>query len=289
MDGGQFDDLPDVCRREQLLVRSLFLDHTDAEVERAGPWLVSLAQSPDALERVFTMTLGKTAVVYWNCASGEAILHRHLRTLNTVRIPQWAADGGEVPPPDGSGQEPAAVMFRHWDPRVLGVTMPVLNPGQFVRILGPAAEIAFLAEDYGGVRRVVADPAFPPDPGGVLTIGSEQIEALTARRLTASHRRIAAYLREVAASEVGTASDTALHEHVVISDRVGRSLGLAGEAAQSRWALLMLLSQGRIASHEPTRAYLAQDGDSPDGHLRRLFDLTIVAMGEARDARGPRR
>jgi hypothetical protein len=32
------------------------------------------------------------------------------------------------------------------------------------------------------------DPAFPPDPGGVLTIDSEQIEALTARRLTASHR-----------------------------------------------------------------------------------------------------
>ncbi len=75
----------------------------------------------------------------------------------------------------------------------------------------------------------------------------------------------------------------------MISDRVGRSLGLAGEAAQSRRALLMLLSQGRIASHEPTRAYLAQDGDSPDGHLRRLFDLTIAAMGEARDARGPRR
>ncbi|KTS21242.1 hypothetical protein NS228_27600, partial [Methylobacterium indicum] len=146
----------------------------------------------------------------------------------------------------------AAVMVRHWDPRVLGATMPVLNPGQFVRILGPAVEIAFLAEDYGGVRRVVADPAFPPDPGGVLTISSEQIEALTARRLTASHRRIAAYLREVAASEVGTASDTALHEHVVISDRVGRSLGLAGEAAQSRWALLMLLSQGRITGHEPT-------------------------------------
>ncbi len=48
----------------------------------------------------------------------------------------------------------------------------------------------------------------------MLTIGSEQIEALTARRLTASHRRIAAYSREVAASEVGTASDTASHERV---------------------------------------------------------------------------
>ncbi|MBK3398289.1 DUF4123 domain-containing protein [Methylobacterium sp. IF7SW-B2] len=120
VDGGQFDDLPDACRREQLLVRSLFHDHPDAEVERAGRWLVSLAQSSDALERVFAMTRGKTTVVYWSCASGEAILHRHLRTLNIVRIPQWAADGGEVPPPDGSGQEPAAVMFRHWDPRVLG-------------------------------------------------------------------------------------------------------------------------------------------------------------------------
>ncbi|KTS13394.1 hypothetical protein NS229_28860, partial [Methylobacterium indicum] len=66
--------------------------------------------------------------------------------------------------------------------------MPALNPAQFARVLGPASEIAFLAEDYGGVRRIVPDPGSPPDPGGTLTIGSDQIERLNERRLRASPR-----------------------------------------------------------------------------------------------------
>ena len=173
-------------------------------------------------------------------------------------------------------------MFRHWDPRVLGALMPVLDPAQFTRVLGPASEIAFLTDDYGGVRRVVADPSFPPAPGSPLTIRSEQIAAMNERRLGASHRRIAAYLRNVADSEVGTASDEALYVHVVLSDRVGRSLGLASEAAHSRWALLMLLSQGGIAGHGPTRAFLAQGGDPPDRRLRDLFELTIAALRDGR-------
>lgn len=282
LDGAWFDDLPRLCRGAGLFARSLFLDHADAEVEKAGPWLIALGQAPDATERVLTLVGEEPAAVYWCCAAGEAVLHRHLRTLNMARIPRWAADGGTAPPSDGSGLEPLPVMFRHWDPRVLGATMPVLDPAQFARMLGPAGEIVFLAEDYGGVRRVVADPAFPPAPAGMLTIRSEQIAALNERRLSASHRRIAAYLREVAGSEVGTASDAALHTHVVVSDRVGRGLGLAGEAAHSRWALLMLLSQGRIAGHEPTRAFLTQGGDPPDQQVRHLFDLTIAAMREGR-------
>ena len=48
-------------------------------------------------------------------------------------------------------------MFRHWDPSVLGSLLPVLNERQFARIIGPAAEMAFFASEYGGLKRVVAD------------------------------------------------------------------------------------------------------------------------------------
>ena len=52
LDGARFDDLPKLCKHEQLFARSLFLDHADAEVEKAGPWLICLGQAPDATERV---------------------------------------------------------------------------------------------------------------------------------------------------------------------------------------------------------------------------------------------
>ncbi len=55
LDGAQFDDLPAALRQAGLLGRSLFLDQGDAELERAGPWLVTLAQAPDAADHVFRL------------------------------------------------------------------------------------------------------------------------------------------------------------------------------------------------------------------------------------------
>ncbi|WP_279357930.1 DUF4123 domain-containing protein [Methylobacterium indicum] len=55
LDGAQFDDLPAALRQAGLLGRSLFLDQGDAELERAGPWLVTLAQAPDAADHVFCL------------------------------------------------------------------------------------------------------------------------------------------------------------------------------------------------------------------------------------------
>ena len=92
-----------------------------------------------------------------------------------------------MPGDDGAARSTAdaateTVFFRHFDPRVLGALMPVLDAAQFSRMLGPAAEIAFLASDHGGVRRVLADAAFPPAPPGLLTFRRKQIEALNDRR-----------------------------------------------------------------------------------------------------------
>ena len=101
-------------------------------------------------------------------------------------------------------------MFRHWDPRVLGALLPVLDEVQFSRILGPAVEIAFFAMEYGGTQRVVADPDWPLAPAGMLTIRGEQVGALTERRVEASQRRQAAYLRRVAPDHVAHLPDAEL-------------------------------------------------------------------------------
>ena len=47
------------------------------------------------------------------------------------------------------------MLFRHWNPRVLGALLPVLDEVQLSRILGPAAEITFVAP---GSKRVPAVP-----------------------------------------------------------------------------------------------------------------------------------
>ena len=84
-------------------------------------------------------------------------LYGHLRRLNLARIPAWAAAGKAGPEPGvdaDRGYE--AVLFRHWDPRVLGALLPVLDEGQFARVVGPAAELCFFAADFGGIKRVLA-------------------------------------------------------------------------------------------------------------------------------------
>ena len=278
LDGARFPDLPALCRRERLFARSLFLDHADVEVEKAGPWLVGLGQAPDATEKVLALVGDEPAAVYWCCEAGEAVLYRHLRALNMARIPRWAADGGTAPPTDGSGLEPVPVMFRHWDPRVLGALMPALDMAQFARVLGPAGEVAFLASDHGGVRRVVSDPAFPPAPGGMLTVRSDQIEALNARRLDASHRRIAAYLREVAPAETAGASAEALQAHVLASERSGRSLGIETEAGQARWAFVMVQTRGRVLDMPAVLSAIWRPGTSPDDNVRRFMDGAIASL-----------
>ncbi|MFF8803052.1 MULTISPECIES: DUF4123 domain-containing protein [unclassified Methylobacterium] len=279
LDGGLFDDLPDELRRAGLFGRSLFLDHADAEIERAGPWLVALAQGADAPERIFALVGGRPGVVFWSCADGEAVLYHHLRTLNMVRIPAWAAAGGSEPPEDGSGMEDETVLFRHWDPRVLGALLPVLEAAQFARIVGPTAEIALWAEDYGGLKRVVADPDWPVATGGMLTIRSEQVAMLSDRRVQASRRRIMTFLRETVPEHASKRNDVELYQDVMRYEVSARSFGLTSERSFGKWAHLMAMSGETIAQREsPLHRYLTTAPGRPDDKLAALV-AEMIAVG----------
>lgn len=190
VDGGHFDDLPAALSAAGLASRSLFLGEAGHEAELAGPWFVPIAAEGD-VTKVLGVVGDLPAVVFWSCVQGDVALYGHLRRLNMARLPGWAAAGKDGPEP-GNGADHAyeAVLFRHWDPSVLGALLPVLDEGQFARVLGPAGEVAFYAEDYGGVRRVVADADWPAQPAGMLTIRSEQVGALVERRTEVFEKRL---------------------------------------------------------------------------------------------------
>ena len=275
LDGGQFDDLPALLGREGLFARSLFLDHADREVEKAGPWLVSLGQKPDAADTVLRLVGARPVAVFWSCAGGEPALHRHLRTLNRARIPDWAAKGAPGPADPEAPAAYESVMFRHWDPRVLAGLMPVLDDDQFARVLGPAEEIAFIAEDYGGLARVVAGPGMPPPARGMLTIRAEQIAELGSRRTTVRYRRMMAYLRATAPTETSALSDHDLYELVLRYEASGQRAGLTEERSLGIWCFLMLSSQEQFEHLPKVRAYLRSGPGTPDENVEALLGQMV--------------
>ena len=283
IDGGHFDDLPTAFKRERLFARSLFLDKGDREVQTFGPWLVKLDQEPEATNKVFAIVGDKPAAVFWSCDAGEAVLHRHLRTINMVRIPAWAASGKDAPPPASTREHFTPVLFRHFDPSVLGALLPCLDATQFARFLGPAEQIAFVAVDFGGLKKVVANKSVSSTQDGMLTISSAQVNAMTGRRLIASHHRIMAYLREAAPAHTRGTSDDDLLYQIQYSESVGRSLGIRSERAHAQWAFLMVTSEGHVANEMTVTRFICAPGCVPDNQV----DAALrQAMGAARDREG---
>nr|WP_279357921.1 DUF4123 domain-containing protein [Methylobacterium indicum] len=259
--------------------RSLFREHADVEVERAGPWLVPVGQATDAPERIFSLVGDRPAVVVWSCDAGEPALYRHLRSLNLVQIPVWAAAGASTPPENGVEAPAETVLFRHWDPRVLGALMPVLDAGQFIRIVGPASEITYWAEDYGGLKRVIADPDWRGAGGGLLSIRGEQIALLGDRRVQASRRRIMNFLRTSVPEHASSRSDSELYQDVVRYEASARAVGLSSERSFGKWAHLMAMSGEAIAVRDGSaHRYLTTAPGHPDDKLEMLI-AEMIAVG----------
>ena len=283
LDGGHFDDLPDHFRRARLFARSLFLDGGGPQAQAAGPWLADLGQFPGAADVVHGMVGDRPALVAWCCPQGDAVLFRHLRSLNIARIPSWAADRGPRPI-DGAEDADEPVIFRHWDPRVLGALLPVLDAAQFARILGPASEIAFVARDFGGFRRVVAAVDWPAARAGPLRIRSDQIAALSDRRERARYARMRAFLRETAPEETAGLDDHALHRHIVEAERSGSELGLTHERSFSIWSYLTLSTGGSVARIDSVRRFVRSPNGDPDENVQTLLTnmLRLARTEEAR-------
>ncbi len=140
MDGAVFENLPNDLQARSIIPESLFREHQDPAVERAGPWMASIDDTR-GLERTLELSTlcSRPFGVFWSCEEGSTALMHHLRTINMVLLPQ-STDGGHE-----------AVLFRHWDPNVLAMMLDVLDKEQLREFLGPAQAVVFSAPDFGGL------------------------------------------------------------------------------------------------------------------------------------------
>lgn len=161
VDGARCGDLPHLLKIQGLNGRSLFLDHADAQIEAASGWLVPLGGEADLKRLLEVSDEGCGSLVLWSCPLGEAALHRHLRTINIVRIPSAAIPEDEQPaasePEEEGAEKPAKpafgnVLFRHYDPDVMASLLPLFDEAQFARIFGPATRIIMYSEGHGDLR-----------------------------------------------------------------------------------------------------------------------------------------
>ncbi|MEI4482816.1 MULTISPECIES: DUF4123 domain-containing protein [unclassified Phyllobacterium] len=192
LDGGQFDDLEDELADAGITSRSLFLSGGDEDMRRDGPWLVALNNRKTST-RIEELALEKPCAVFWSCPEGEQALWRHLRSINEIMIPDDRIEGN-----DGKSGTPVKyerVLFRHWDPNVLGSSLSLLNAEQFARVFGPVNGIIMNATDYGGLKRAPRPNDLPLPNPGLLQIDPEQVEDLKEAMLHSSRLRIARYLK----------------------------------------------------------------------------------------------
>jgi hypothetical protein len=128
----------------------------------------------DARDLRAAIALGREpgALVIWSWPKGEMALYRHLRTLNLVKIPNEARAEAEAEGEDVSNMPSfETVLFRHWDPNVLGTLLPLLEVPQQARFLGAAGGLAFDAPDIGRMFAAPRPSGLPPPTPGMLRFG----------------------------------------------------------------------------------------------------------------------
>jgi hypothetical protein len=277
LDGGSFDDLPERLETEEIACRSLFRDPAERDLKRAGPWLVEIK---DDLVHGYVERLDarKHCAVYWSCPDGEAVLWRHLRMINEILMPL------EMTPEEESDAKVTGherVLFRHWDPNVLGAVLPALTRPQFARFMGPATAIAFAAPDYGGLKYAKdLDGRLPPRPSGPLRLESEQMERLKKAMLHASRLRVARFLKNHPPPPLSDVTDEFAWKTTLSSEPTADKLGILTERGRARWAYVMMLSDGKAAESSEIRQFILDGGDTPDNRVKSLIDYTVEALRE---------
>ena len=283
VDGGLIEDAATRLSQIGLFGRSLFLG-AGQDIEAAGPILVSLGSESSKIEPLLSFVNDRPAVVWWHSNVGEETIWRHLRTLNQARIPR--------PPPaegtDPQSMEPASpqtetVLFRHWDPRVLGATVPLLTASQTSRLLGPAEEVCFLDSRIAGGLGIgsITRPHSSPDPErGMLSLTGAQMERLDAEMLVRSRRRVAGYLRDVAPELTARLSDDGMNRRVEYAELSGQALGLVSERAQMKWAYLMLITKGEAEGDPTISAFIRGDGRHADRQVDEVMRQLIGASSQ---------
>lgn len=279
LDGGHFEDLEDDLAQAGIQSRSLFLKGGDGDMRRDGPWLVPL-QNRHAREQVEDLVFAKPCAVFWSCPGGEQALWRHLRSINQVLVPD-----DRIVQNDGQMGRPIVyerVLFRHWDPNVLGGFLPLFSREQFARILGPATAILANTTESGRFKRALRPDNLPPASKGTLRMEPAQIEIVKQAKVRIMVERVSDYLRLVAGDRAAGMSDGELAVFAHGSIRESMDLGVVSEGSHCRWAYMKLVSDGRISSSPYVIGAMRADDSTilPDDRVRILMQKIIQEMNK---------
>ncbi|TWF50077.1 DUF4123 domain-containing protein [Neorhizobium alkalisoli] len=285
LDGAHFDDIESELLTLGIKSRSLFLKGGDDDLRRDGPFLVNL-KNREIIEAVCRIANHGPCAVFWSCSEGEQVLWRHLRTINEILIPDERL-------PDNDGSQGRAVqyervLFRHWDPNVLGAILPLLSRAQFARVLGPASHVCFDSPDYGGWRRARTSENLPRPERGTLRLEPEQMERLKTAMLHSSRLRIARFLKANVPPHFSGVDDEFVWGATLASERSADELGIKTERGRARWAYVMMMSDGKAAGAPEVRNYVRDGGDTPDNRVKSLIQHAVDSLRSGSYASGGR-
>ena len=279
LDGAQFNDIESELGDVDISPRSLFRREGDPAWRRDGPWLVELAN--DRIRAyIEALSLEKSCAVFWSCAKGGQALWQHLRTINFILVPDDRIYGNNGI--DGRQVKYERVMFRHWDPNVLGSVMPSLTPEQFARFFGPASAIFMNASAFGGLKRALKPTSFPAAPRGLLKLTPENLRSAEAIRFQGSCQSYMDYLRSVAPDHTSTLSENDLRQITIDYLEGARLYGVSSRASLGRWCYLQLVSGGKFAESQEVRALMSskQIKISADDRVNRLMKMLPAKLRE---------
>lgn len=181
IDGAYFGNLPERLALAGIQGAPLYMDETELPAPARGPHLV-LCPSIFAMEQVRDVCGGLPATVWWAWPHGSEALWRHLKRLNLVEIPAHRDEpivGRRQIGAINRAAKTETVVFRHGDPHVIRLLMPILSPVQKALLFGGAA--AIIADTGESDPPLVARNPAPsqPAPFGRLHLSDAQHDELS--------------------------------------------------------------------------------------------------------------
>lgn len=184
IDGAYFDNLPGRVASVGLQALPLYVDEIDVPNLAQGPHLVA-CPNLYAVEQVRDVCAGAPAMVWWawpdkGTETNDAI-YGHLRRLNLMEIPSNRADTILGTRRIGAVDRSSAVetvIFRHGDPNVMQMLVPLLDSDQRARLMGDALALVM---DAPGMEKIAQFTASGEGSGSVygrLRVSSEQYDEL---------------------------------------------------------------------------------------------------------------
>ena len=134
-DGAARPDLLETLWKTDARFACLFNGELEPEVAACAPYLIEL-EGPEGAFAELVAGWGQAQAVYLTSGLGLPWLRGHLARVTRAVLP-----GGRQ------------VTFRFYDPRVLRLVVPVMEPHQRVEFFGDAVE-AFFCEDEDGIGLV---------------------------------------------------------------------------------------------------------------------------------------